>query len=437
MNQDRQKDKSLKFSFFDGIFASAMNGFIQDYFTPFLLLLGASAKQVGMLNAFPNLFASLVQLKSADFTEKLKSRRRIINLFVLIHALMLLPMVLIALTGQAKPAIFITIVVLFTCLGAIALPPWLSLMSDLVDEDKRGSYFGWRNKTLGFIVVAATLISGFILHLMKKNNAFYGFVIIFGLAFIFRIISWYFLTKMHEPELEFKKEHYFNLVDFLSRIRESNFARFTIFVAMMNFCVNLVSPFFAVLMLRDLRFGYLLYSLITVASTMTIYLVMIRWGRHADKVGNIKVIRFVSPLIGVVPLLWIFNQHPVYLFLIQIFAGFLWAGFNLCTTNFIYDAVTPPKRTRCISYFNVLNGAALCMGALLGGFLLQWLPPLLGYRILTLALISAVLRIIVGIFMPLRLKEVRPVKEVKSNELFFSMIGIRPLWEVDGKTIRY
>jgi MFS family permease len=434
---DNKKKKSLKFSFSDGIFASGMVGFTQEYLTPFLLLLGATAKHIGMLSALPNFFASLIQVKSADLTERLKSRKKTINIFVLLHALMLLPMAIMALSGGGKPVTFIVYVVLFTSFGALATPAWGSLMSDLVDEDKRGTYFGWRNRTLGFITVVAALIAGFILQKMKGVNIFYGFTLIFGLAFIFRMMSWHFLTRMYEPPLNHGKENQFTLFDFLARIKESNFAKFVLFVSMMNFSVNLAAPFFAVLMLKDLHFSYILYIIITITATLTVYIMISRWGRHADRIGNLKIIKFASPLIGVIPLLWIFNRNPAFLIFAQVFSGFLWAGFNLCTTNFIYDAVSPEKRTRCISYFNVLNGLALAGGALLGGFLLQRLPPLFGYKILTLFLISSTLRIMVGIFMPLKLREVRPVEEAKSNQLFFSMIGIKPLLGIERKTIRY
>lgn len=429
--------KSLKFSFVDGIFASGMTGFTQEYFAPFLLLLGATVKHIGMLSALPNLFASLMQLKSADLTEKLNSRKKIIYIFVLLQAVALVPMAIIALLGKAGPILFIIIIVLFASFGALAAPAWGSLMSDLVPRNKRGTYFGWRTRTLGFITVGTTFIAGFVLNVMKKVNIFYGFVMIFSLAFIFRAISWYFLIKMHELPLEHKKEHYFNFVDFIRGMRKSNFAKFVLFVSMMNFSVNIASPFFTVLMLRDLHFDYLLYTLITVTATFTIYLTIDRWGRHADKVGNLKIIKFTSPLVGFIPLLWIFNRNPVFLIFAQIYSGFLWAGFNISTSNFIYDAVTPQKRTRCISYFNVLNGLALCIGALFGGFLLQWLPPLFGYKILTLFLISSLLRCIIGIIMPSGLKEVRSVEYIDHNKLFFSMVGIKPILGIERKTIRY
>lgn len=429
--------KSLRFSFLDGIFASAMTGFTNEYFTPFLLLLGATAKHIAMLGALPNLFASLVQLKSADVTEKLRSRKRIINVFVFLQALMLAPMVIMALLGEAKIAVFIAVVILFTSFGAFATPAWGSLMSDLVREDKRGEYFGWRNRSLGFITVGTAFAAGLILHIMKKINVFYGFAVVFGLALSFRMFSWHFLRKMHEPPFVQTKESFFTLLNFLSRIKESNFAKFVLFVSAMSFSVNLASPFFAVLMLKDLHFNYILYSFITVTATLTVFLVIKRWGELADRIGNLSIIKFTAPLIGIIPLLWIISRRPAYLIFAQVFSGFVWAGFNLCTTNFIYDAVTPEKRTRCISYFNVLNGLALCLGALLGGFLIGHLPPLLGYKILTLFLISSILRIIIGISLPMKLKEVRPVEKSGSNKIFFSMIGIRPLLGVERKTIRY
>ncbi len=429
--------KSLRFSFLDGVFASGMAGFTQEYFTPFLLILNATARQVGMLSALPNLFASLMQLKTADLADWIRSRKKIITLFVLLQALVLLPMALLAFSGEYRPGIFIAMVILFTSFGAITAPAWGSLMSDLVPHRKRGAYFGWRNRTLGFILVAMTFAAGCFLNLMKHINIFYGFAFLFLVAFIFRIISWRYLKKMYEPPLEVKKEHYFGIVDFLLNVRRSNFAKFVLFIAAMNFSVNIASPFFSMLILRDLKFSYFLYTVITVTATMTIYVVIGRWGRHADNVGNLRIIRFVSPFIGFIPLLWIINRNPVFLILAQIFSGFIWAGFNLCSSNFIYDAVTPQKRTRCIAYFNFINGLALCGGALLGGFLLKYLPPLFGYKVLTLFLISSILRLIIGFWAPSKLREVRPVEHVRSDNLFFSIIGIRPLLGIERKTIRY
>jgi hypothetical protein len=241
---------------------------------------------------------------------------------------------------------------------------------------------------------------------------------------------------MVEPPLEYKAEDRFSLFKFFRRLKESNFAKFVIFIAALNFSVNLAAPYFAVLMLKDLSFNYLLYSVVIMVAPLTLYLTIRRWGRHADVVGNLKVIKLSSPLIATIPLLWIINQSPVYLIAVEMYAGFLWAGFNLCSANFIYDAVSPQKRTRCIAYFNVVNGLALSAGALAGGFLIRYLPELFGHKTLMLFLISATLRLIVSVFLPGMLKEVRHIHRVKSMDLFFSMIRLRPILGSDRRTLR-
>ena len=434
MNASAQK--SLRVSFKDGIFASAMIGFTQDYFTPFLLLLGATAREVGILNSLPNFFSALVQLKSADLTEKVGSRKTIINNFVFLQALMLIPIAGVALKRGTAPFLFIILVTLFTSFGAFAVPAWMSLMSNLVEENKRGEYFGWRNRRLGFVIVAMSFMAGVILHASEQRNIFAGFFLIFVLAFVFRLVSWNFLRQMEEPKLAHTEEDRFSLFRFLSRIKESNFARFVLFVSVMNFSVNIASPYFAVFMLRDLHFSYLLYSSLTVTATLMIYLTMSRWGRHADKVGNLKILKTTAPIIALLPMLWVMSRNPIFLFLVQILSGFAWAGFNLCALNFIYDAVTPTKRTRCIAYFNVLNGLALCLGAFLGGFLVRKLPPLFGYRFLTLFIFSSSLRMFVSLLLPLPLKEVRKVESVCSPDLILSMLGFKPLDNLSPNVLR-
>lgn len=424
VSKDGQAAKSLYFSFWDGVFANGMIGFTQDYFIPFALLLGASSKVVGVLNSLQNFAASVIQLVSPELTARFKSRRKIINIFVLLQAIALLPMAFLAVSCKAPIHFFIGCVVFFASCGALSLPAWQSLMSDLVVEKERGRYFGWRNRALGLISVAGGLVAGFILQKMKQVNICYGFAIVFIMAFLFRLACWYFLTRMHEPPLQHNRQDQFSLVMFWKRLRESNFAKFVLFVSLMNFSVNLASPFFAVLMLRELNFSYWLYASITVTATLTVCLMSSRWGRHADRVGNLRILKFTAPLIGVIPLLWIFSRNPVFLFLAQIFSGFAWAGFNLCVMNFVFDAVTPEKRTRCAAYLNAFNGMALGLGALTGGFLVGWLPGLLGSKILALLLVSSLLRIAVSLSMPYLLREVRPVEPIGPVSLFLSITGI-------------
>lgn len=419
--------KSLKTSFLDGAFAAAMTGWTEQYITPFAIALRATKPQIGMLAAFPSLISSLAQLKSADVAEHLKSRMRPIKFFIFLHAFMFIPILAVPFLFKENMALWLILfITLSASFNAFPGPAWASLMSDHIPPSSRGRYFGWRNRWLGMITVTCAFLAGFILNIFGKG-AYFGFVIIFGLACLCRFISWYFLSRMYEPPIKIKKEHYFSFWDFIRRIRHSNFAKFVFYAASVNFSVNIASPFFAVFMLSNLNFSYVTYTVVVTASTIATLLTLNIWGRHADLAGNLKVIRLSSFFIPAVPVLWLFSQKVYYLVLIQIFGGFVWAGFNLSASNFIYDAVMPEKRTRCISYFNVINGSAICLGALTGGFLAKVLPPLFGHRLLALFLLSGIMRgVFACVFLP-KIKEVRRVEKIKSVDLFFSIIGLRPL----------
>ena len=164
--------RSLKFSVIEGIFSGAMTGFVQEYLTPFLLLLGAREGLVGILNALPNLSASLIQIKSADIVVRLRSRKRLVTFFVFLQALTLIPMAFIAFLGNVNPLVFIALVILYASCAALSNPAWGSMMSDLVPGNKRGDFFGWRGRIIGFVTVCSSLFAGLILYFMKKLNVY-------------------------------------------------------------------------------------------------------------------------------------------------------------------------------------------------------------------------------------------------------------------------
>jgi MFS family permease len=427
MNKNNKIRKSLRFSFLDGLFVSCMVGMTTDYITPYALALKATNSQIGVLSAAPNLASSLAQLKSPDVTEKFKSRKKIINLFVFLHTLMGIPIILTPYLCKWQPVAFLIIfVTLFTSLNAFTIPAWSSLMADHLPFKSRGRYFGWRNKTLGIVTISSAFLAGLILHLFK-TNILKGFLIIFSAAFTCRFVSWCFLTRMYEPAFKVKKEDYFNFLDFIKRLRQSNFAKFVLFISALVFCVNIASPFFSVFMLRDLKFNYLTYTILVTTVSIAQIFTFDRWGRHADRTGNLKVIKFTSFFIASLPFWWVINQRPAYLVFAQLVSGFAWAGFNLCATNFIYDAATPEKRTRCIAYFNVCIGLATCLGALLGGYLVNILPRFGGYRLLSLFILSSALRFLAIFIFSGKIKEVRPIEAISSRDLFYSVVGIKPI----------
>lgn len=418
------KAKSLYFSFIDGFFASIMTGLTMNYIIPFGILLGAKNFQVGVLNALPQLLGSVVQLKTADIVEKTKSRLRIVTLFVYLHGLSFF-LVLFLDFFPDKVNWFIFVVTLSTALTSIAGPAWWSLMSDTVEKERYGEYFAWRGKVLGIVSLISSFVAGFFLGIVK--NKFYGFLILFVVAGCMRLISGYFISRMEDIPLKISQKYIFSYLQFISRIKESNFVKYVMFVSLFNFAVAISSPFFSVYMLKELNMDYYQYTIVSLSSSISTLLFLPFWGKMSDRIGNVRVIKITGFLICFVPILWIFSSDLLYLILINGIAGYVWAGFNLATVNFIFDAANEEVRTRCVGYFGFTNGIFIFLGNLISGWLATHLPSLVrNSSLLTLFTVSGILRLICILVFRNKFYEVKPVENVDTKELLFTVLGIKP-----------
>ncbi|MBI2540066.1 MAG: MFS transporter [Deltaproteobacteria bacterium] len=426
--------RSLRVSLGDGVFASVMLGVTDNYVIPFALLLGATVQQVGLISGLPNLLGSLSQLGAARLVQRLGGRLRLLTRTVTIQAATLVMIAFLArLDMPYRVEGLLLLLALFSVAGALGRPAWGSLMTEYLPRQTRGSYFGRRNLLLGMVNVASMIGAGFLLYTSKEFSSVIGFFVIFMIAAVCRFVSGVYVAQMSDVAQKRDPASDFTFFMFLGRFRESNFVKFVAFVAALTFAAHLASPFFAVYMLRDLQFSYLTYTAVQVVSTGAGLVALPWWGRHADLVGNARVLRLSGFVVTLIPLLWLVSRNVVYLTLVQALAGFGWSGVTLCAGNFIYDAVTPQKRVRCIGYFNVITGSALFLGASAGGLLAASLPPLQGSPILTLFAISSLCRLAMYFALFRSFQEVRPSKEVSFSELFFSVTGVRPLIGLSGE----
>ena len=414
---------SLKLSVLDGVSVSAMLGLTMNYITPFALALKATTAQVGLLASVPSLTMALSQLAAPNLSERAGSRMKLILPMVLMQALMWGPILLIPYLFPAAGVFWlIAFVTLSAVFGALTSPGWGSMMADLVPIEMRGRYFSFRGRIMGLITLVFSLIAGVILQ-FYTNNVFIGFTIIFGGALLFRLLSLYFLSGMYEPPVSNNTENNQSLFYIFKHLASSNLGRFTLYVALINFATVIAGPFFGVYMLRDLNFSYTTYVMITSSHAVANLAFQTFWGRRADRAGNIMVIRFVSCLLPFIPLLWLVSYNRFYLMGAEIFSGMTWAGFNLAASNFVYDASDKENRTKQIALFNSINGVAVCLGALVGGYLAPHLPALLGFNIRSLFLISGLMR---GLVVLIFLRIIVEVRHVPKMNIIQFLLG-RPV----------
>jgi MFS family permease len=425
------KEETKKISVKEGIAAGIMDGAGVKYITPYALAIGASNAQIGFLTSIPTLLGNFSQLFTYKAIEKY-SRKKVIALGVFLQALMWLPILFVGylyfyggINHGFSATLMILFYTLFTLFGSFISPAWNSLMKDDVEKD-RGNYFGNRSRIIEFVGLIVLLVCGLLLNFFSDFNLFLGFCVLFGIAFFARIISAYLLNKHYEPKLKLEKGYYFTLTQFLKKVPTSNFGKFTVGMALIHFATYLASPFFAVYVLKELSVNYAVWTLIVVFNILGLLIFVPFWGKFADSYGNLKVLKWTGLLIPIVPLLWFFTFFVVkinfasaiiYLLIVELFSGFVWAGFNLCARNFIYDAVTRQKVALCISYYNVLSGIGVFAGATIGGLIASMNFNFFGIGpILFIFLLSALMRFLSYFILMPKVKEVRGIKEYKDGE---------------------
>jgi len=429
-------NKSLKLSVREGSISSISSGLGLSYLSPFALLLNATSTQMGILYAITNLLPSLIQLKVANMMQKF-SRKKIVLNAVMSRALLWIPILLTGLFFYFgipyMTWILIILIGLCYAITAIANPAWFSWMGSLVPEKGRGDYFSRRNRAAGFFGIISMITGALILDNAKRIGisqgnvlgfTLLGFGLIFILSFIFKIYSWSLLKKQYKPHITHNKKDYFTFKQFLKKCPSTPFGRFTLFRTIFNIAVGISTPFWVVYMLRDLGFSYVWYMSITVAAVIFQLLFLPLFGKMSDKFGNIKVISICSWLIAIIPPLWILSVFisgelmvKLYLLIVpSIVSGFGWAGYNLAANNYIYDAVSSPKRGYGISYMDLMVGVGAFIGAGIGS-LLAWTNVSFINPILFIFGVSTFLRFFVVIFGLKFLKEVRHVKKFSSEFL--------------------
>lgn len=397
MSEGKQKkDRSL--GFFHGEAATQAAGEAGNAYGPAsLVAAGADVQGVGMLTTITNLAAVFLYLKVPTIIGKIGSRKKAVLIMSFIDAVGWLPLIAILLfLRPLNPLWLIPFWVINLVPGMLVNAARDSWMADIVPANSLGRYFSIRTAISGAMYLASYYVMGYMLN-MLDSRILYGFALIFILAFSASFISFLIYSIIHDPNsTAVEKKPGLSVFSFVREMKSGKMGRFILFVSLLHFTVYISSPFVAIYLLSDLQFNYLAFALVTSSEFIAKILTVTFWGKYADRVGNLKVLGIVSFMIPVVPLFWLVSPPiAICLVLVQLFSGVAWAGFDLCSANFIYQNAPAKKRLGYIVYHKALSTLAKALGALAGAYLIYFIHPIFGYKTLGLFLLSGILRFVV------------------------------------------
>ncbi|MFB2923800.1 MFS transporter [Aerosakkonema funiforme] len=421
---------SLSASTWDGVFAALFGNITSGVLlSNFLVQLGASSVEIGILSSIPML-VNFLQPVGAYLAGRSTSRR---NYGMLIFGPSRLLWLILALgiwfvsRSEAHQHDLLrwtlATVVASNLLTALGSPSWLSWMATLVPERLRGRYFGIRNSAANLTKLISIPLLGLVVSAWPSGMIRgYGLLLLLGVVFGLISLGCQIFMVDINPQEQSAIEDRGNrgtLEQGSPAIGEEensltqnfrnpqppvpssespiphNFLIFLLFFGFWTFATNLSSPFFDFYLLNDLGMNVSLVTLYNSLSAGANLLMFIVWGKLADRIGNRPLLLLVGILVAVTPLFWLGTSNNSFcvwfwLPLLHLFTGGTWAAIDLCNNNIQMSIAPTRNQTNYFAIAAAVGGVAGAMATTAAGFLAHFanIGGLLG-----LFAISAVLRL--------------------------------------------
>jgi len=364
----------------------------------FLVELDASPVVFGLLSSIPML-VNLIQPLGAYLSERTTSRfRYALGIYGTARLLWLILAIAIAIFSwggiSSQQLVFMTLLIVLAThlLGGLGCASWMSWLAMIVPRRLRGRYFGIRNSAVSLTNLICMPLAGLaVSHWYGGTIQGYGVVLLVGVVFgIVSIGCQYFKVDIN-PQLQnsLGSAPANNTTDELIALpvtsnqpvisiwKNYNFLIFLIYISLWMFAVHLSAPFFNLYMLDTLGIDVSWVTLYGSLQAGANLLMMIWWGKLADRVGNLPILIFVGIMVGLTPIFWLgvnATQLDIWLWLplLHILAGVTWAAIDLCNNN-LQLAIAPIKNQSI--YFAIaaaVAGASGALGTTIGSFIAQF-----------------------------------------------------------------
>lgn len=378
LTQPAEVQHNLRYFWLDGLFASASDAILITYLVLYVLALGATEVQIGMMSALGSLAATLVLLPGALLVERSGLRKRIVVATGGLPArLLILLLVLAPFMARSPGLIYLAIGLEVTrqALGNLALPAWVSLTGDLVPIAWRGRYFASRNIVMSLANILIIIFTG---QLITRASQPAGYQVALGLAFAFGIASAFVFSRLKETPLQPVPTPQREVLsrDFFRPLLENRpLLMLCLTAAIWNFALNISGPFFSVYQVKQLLLTPAVIGLLATVSSISGLPAQRIIGPLTDRLGPRRVQLVTGFLIPLLPLSWVWITNPVaatwQITAVNLAGGFLWAGYSLASFNLLLELTPAEQRARATAIYQVIVSISLAAGAAIGGLIVS------------------------------------------------------------------
>jgi MFS family permease len=333
-------------------------------------ILGATNYQVGLISSLPPLIALLMTIPAAVLLNRLQTQKKTVAMSVLgarLLFLLLIGVVYISTSYQAW--VFLIIIAFMNVPATIANIGWQTLISGMIKDDRRGSFFSDRNRLLTIAGMISTLIIGIIMKNQSNNATAYQWL--FFTALLFGILEVFFLMKYKET-VQAVTSTKKSSMDW-SIFKDHGYKWFLIAALCFNFTWQMSWGIFNIYHVRIAEATILWISIFSVACQLVQIFTFPLWKKWAEAKSNTLMLVWAALGMALVPFLTVMSTNLFYLTCVQALSGFFISGVVFLLFNLLLEQSPEETKTYCITTYNVLLSFVAFIAPQIGIMLLEGL----------------------------------------------------------------
>lgn len=364
-----ERRKGMRAFWLDGLFSSLSGAFADPYYTLYLLSLSASNAQIGLVNTLNQLASAVLAFPGAAIASRTGRYKQLVLVVGVLSRLMWVVMLAAPWLLSDSGAVWMVLLAWAALSGVNALgnAAWTALSADLVPARLRGGYFASRNIVIQLVRLAAIPLAGQLIYAVGEPD---GYQLALGIAFVIGLVAVYYYSQIPEHSGRATAARLGLRELFAGMGQLPTFVRFLVSHSTLYLGVMISGPFINVYMVEEVNFNVGVISLVATVSVLGTLVGMRIMGRLHDRFGITSTMKF-GLLIPLIPIAWLWVQHPWQAYLVEAMSAFTWAGYNLGAFNLLLASTPNDHRPQYVAIHTTLISLVGAIGPLLGGWLLE------------------------------------------------------------------
>lgn len=344
-------------------------GMADPYVPVLAVVLGATPVQLGWLQAFVNLFPTVMQVPWGKLSDFLGRRIP----FLVIGGVLSFSLYFF-MVGAVSAWQLIIIVAIQMFIGSMMVPTWSALVGDVTTVKNRGAIMGKFFAISSFASLVGTLFAGGVIPADSPSAK--DFAIPFYIAGLCGIVGSVALYEVYEVKRRLfaspKRIFTFSLRSFIfiSDLKENpHFRNLVVLNTSFNFIMSLIWPILVLTYLEVLDASAFEIGIMVVISTASTLFFQTKVGKLLDVIGPMPQILISRFAFISVPIVYALATDVWHIYFINAALGLATAMSNVAFFAYILDVAPTEKKGEYFAVYNTIIGIATFVGSVIGGYL--------------------------------------------------------------------